>query len=99
MRFKKSVLAKSIRVAFVRQPKERYFFRAETQGHLASMLDHREGDPDFLLPGGGRANPYARSGGRSLHKMSHGVAFLSIMINRFDSGLYLMDEPESALSP
>jgi predicted ATPase len=31
--------------------------------------------------------------------MSHGQAFLSIMQNRFDDGLFLMDEPESALSP
>jgi predicted ATPase len=94
-----SLLANSIRIAFARQPKERYFFRAETQGHLASLLEYREDDPDFLMPGGGRANPYTRYGGRSLHKMSHGEAFLSIMNNRFDSGLFLMDEPESALSP
>jgi predicted ATPase len=31
--------------------------------------------------------------------MSHGEAFLSVMQNRFDDGLLLMDEPESALSP
>ncbi|XZE32372.1 AAA family ATPase [Pirellulaceae bacterium SH501] len=94
-----SLLATSIRVAFARQPKDRYFFRAETQGHLASLLENREDDPDFLLPGGARANPYTRYGGQSLHKMSHGEAFLSIMNNRFNSGLFLMDEPESALSP
>ncbi len=94
-----SVLANSIRVAFARQPKERYFFRAETQGHMASLLDVREGDPHFLLSRGSRADPYARYGGQSLHKMSHGEAFLSIMNNRFQSGLFLMDEPESALSP
>ncbi len=94
-----SLLASSIRVAFLRQPKERYFFRAETQGHLASLLELREEDPDFRMPSGERANPYTRYGGRSLHKMSHGEAFLSIMNNRFGSGLFLMDEPESALSP
>ena len=31
--------------------------------------------------------------------MSHGEAFLSVLQNRFDQGLFLMDEPESALSP
>ncbi len=94
-----SLLASSIRVAFSRQPKERYFFRAETQGHFASLLEHRDDDPHFLMSNGQRADPYTRYGGRSLHKMSHGEAFLSIMNNRFEEGLFLMDEPESALSP
>ena len=39
-------------------------------------------------------------GGRSLHEQSHGESFLSIMINRFSkNGLYILDEPEAALSP
>lgn len=39
-------------------------------------------------------------GGRSLHQQSHGESFLSIMINRFSkNGLYILDEPEAALSP
>lgn len=39
-------------------------------------------------------------GGRSLHEQSHGESFLSIMINRFSkNGLYILDEPEVALSP
>ena len=88
-----SLLAKALRMAFVRQPKDRYFFRAETQAHLASLLDSRREDPEFA------GDPYGRYGGRSLHQMSHGEAFLSIMINRFDHGLFFMDEPESALSP
>jgi predicted ATPase len=59
----------------------------------ASLLDQRRNDPDF------RGDPYSRYGGRSLHEMSHGEVFLSIIENRFDEGLFLMDEPESALSP
>jgi predicted ATPase len=31
--------------------------------------------------------------------MSHGEAFLSVMRNRLSEGLFLLDEPESALSP
>lgn len=88
-----SVLASSIRMGFYRQPKDRYFFRAETQAHFATLLEQRREDPDFL------ADPYSRYGGRSLHEMSHGEAFLSIMQHRFEHGLLLMDEPESALSP
>ncbi|WP_419249687.1 AAA family ATPase [Sandaracinus amylolyticus] len=37
---------------------------------------------------------------RSLHEMSHGESFLWVAMNRFGRrGLYLLDEPESALSP
>lgn len=88
-----SILANSLNLAFIKQPKDRYFFRAENQTYFASLLEQRREDPEF----GG--DPYMRYGGSSLHEMSHGEAFLSIMQNRFDRGLYLMDEPESALSP
>lgn len=94
-----SLLANSLRLSFIRQPRDRYFFRAEAQAHFASLLEQRRNDPDFRAAGGGRANPYARYGGRALHQMSHGEAFLSVMQNRFQAGLFLMDEPESALSP
>lgn len=88
-----SLLAKSMNLAFKKQPKDRYFFRAENQTYFASLLDHRRQDPEF------NGDPYSRYGGKSLHLMSHGEAFLSIMQNRFDRGLYFLDEPESALSP
>ena len=39
-------------------------------------------------------------GGRSLHEQSHGESFFTLFKNRFrDQGLYLLDEPEAALSP
>jgi predicted ATPase len=39
-------------------------------------------------------------GGRSLHGQSHGEAFLALLQHRFQGdGVYLLDEPESALSP
>ncbi len=39
-------------------------------------------------------------GGRSLHQQSHGESFLSLFMNRFNGkALYLLDEPEAALSP
>ena len=39
-------------------------------------------------------------GGKSLHARSHGEAFLALLTNKFRGhGLYLLDEPEAALSP
>ncbi len=39
-------------------------------------------------------------GGVSLHEQSHGESFLAIVQNRFGgNGLYILDEPEAALSP
>jgi predicted ATPase len=39
-------------------------------------------------------------GGASLHEQSHGQSFLSLLVHRFGpNGLYLLDEPEAALSP
>lgn len=89
----RSLLAEVLRLGCVKRPKDGYFFRAELQAHFATLLDQRRSDPEF----GG--NPYVLYGGQSLHTMSHGEAFLSIMQNRFQHGLLLMDEPESALSP
>ena len=48
-------------------------------------------------PGAPVINSY---GGISLHKQSHGESFLSLVENRFGGhGLYILDEPEAALSP
>jgi predicted ATPase len=52
-------------------------------------------DPDFRRTG----NPYDHYGGQSLHARSHGEAFMAIIQSRFHRGLFLLDEPESALSP
>ena len=39
-------------------------------------------------------------GGKSLHEQSHGESFMSLVVNRFfGHGLYILDEPEAALSP
>src|SRR5437867_5816462 len=90
-----SQLAPALRPAFRRRPPDGYFLRAEFQAHFASLLDARNADPDFRRWG----DPYALYGGRSLHTRSHGEAFLAILQNRIRSGLFLFDEPESALSP
>ena len=47
----------------------------------------------------GFASLYDSYGG-NLHKCSHGESFLQLVENRFsDYGLYILDEPEAALSP
>lgn len=88
-----SPLAPALRPAYRRRPPDAYFLRAEFQGHFASLLDERHDDPEF------NGDPYSRYGGLSLHTRSHGEAFLAILQHRIHAGLFLLDEPESALSP
>lgn len=62
-----------------------FFLRAETMFNVATEVEE---------------GAYAEYGWENLHERSHGEAFLWLMQNRFGSnGLYLLDEPESALSP
>lgn len=72
----------------VRRPVTKYFLRAETFYNVATAT---ENNPDALYKG---------MGGVSLHKCSHGESFLHLIKNRFyNNGLYILDEPEAALSP
>ena len=77
----------------VRRPKDGFFLRAESFFNVATeieRLDSEPGGPPII-------NSY---GGRSLHEQSHGESFMALMLNRFGgNGLYLLDEPEAALSP
>ncbi|OLL31795.1 AAA family ATPase [Burkholderia sp. SRS-W-2-2016] len=76
-----------------RRPRTGYFLRAESFYNVASSLDEIEEDPLT-------AGVLASYGGRSLHAQSHGESFLALVMNRFGpDGLYLLDEPEAALSP
>jgi predicted ATPase len=92
-----SPLAGALRPSFRKRPRDGYFLRAELHAHFASLLDRRRADPDFKVLSG--ADPYARYGGKSLHAQSHGESFLALVQGRLQSGLILLDEPESALSP
>ncbi len=74
--------------------KDGYFLRAESLYNLASNIDDMDKEPSF--------DPLVIEsyGGVSLHKQSHGESFLSLIQNRFGgNGLYILDEPEAALSP
>lgn len=78
----------------IRKPKTGWFLRAESFYNVASDMDRRDE--------GGSFDPPIRTyyGGMSLHQQSHGESFMSLLIHRFSaSGLYLLDEPEAALSP
>lgn len=89
-----SVLHRDIRVAKGRRPKDGYFLRAESYYNVASNIDAMDGEPSFDLP---LIQAY---GGKSLHEQSHGESFMSLLQHRFfGNGLYLLDEPEAALSP
>jgi predicted ATPase len=90
---KDSQLARVLRPSFRFQPRDGFFLRAEFAAHFASLLDERRSDPYF------NRNPYALYGGRSLHGQSHGEAFLAVLQNRIREGVFLLDEPEAALSP
>lgn len=69
-----------------------FFLRAESFYNVASYLDGLERENQD-----GTLNSY---GGVSLHKQSHGESFMSLIENRFGSnGIYILDEPEAALSP
>lgn len=69
------------------RPKTGFFLRAESFFNVASALDRL---------GGQTLESY---GGRSLHERSHGESFLALVNNRFGPrGLYILDEPEAALS-
>jgi len=75
-------------------PDDSYFLRAESFFNVASEIERLDSEP------GGGPKIIDSYGRVSLHEQSHGESFFSLFKNRFrDHGIYLMDEPEAALSP
>lgn len=71
----------------VRLPRDGYFLRAESFFNVATEIENI----------GTLLHAY---GGRSLHEQSHGESFMALLEHRFGGrGLYILDEPEAALSP
>lgn len=71
-----------------------FFLRAESYFNLATEIERLDAEP---LGGACVIDSY---GGRSLHEQSHGESFLALVKHRFGAdGLYVLDEPEAALSP
>jgi len=74
--------------------KDSFFLRAESFFNVATQIEEMD-----RLPAPSR-KIIESYGGRSLHEQSHGESFFSLMVNRFGGmGLYILDEPEAALSP
>lgn len=82
-----SRLAEHMTVVKPNYEKDGFFLRAESFYNVASQVE----DLHLNLDG---------YGGKSLHEQSHGESFISLVENRFrGNGLYILDEPEAALSP
>lgn len=69
-----------------RRRKDGFFLRAESFYNVASHVEQSGVERSY--------------GGISLHKQSHGESFLALVTHRFrGEGIYILDEPEAALSP
>nr|WP_325259050.1 AAA family ATPase [uncultured Oscillibacter sp.] len=89
-----SVLGEYLTPARKRYPRDGFFLRAESFYNVATNIDEMDEGPAM---GPRLIDSY---GGVSLHRQSHGESFLALVQNRFGGeGLYLLDEPEAALSP
>lgn len=76
------------------RPKDGFFLRAESFFNVATEIENldQENTSGPLI-----SEAY---GGASLHEQSHGEAFFALLMHRFfGQGLYILDEPEAALSP
>ena len=81
-------LRKALRLSFDKRTGAGFFLRAESFFNTATELD--ELGPEVLK----------YYGGKSLHSRSHGETFFTLLEHKFTrNGLFLLDEPEAALSP
>ena len=91
-----ATISEALRFGWLPRVTDGFFMRAESFVSFIDGLQAMADDPDALI-GQGVWNAY---GGKSLHERSHGEAFLQLFTSRFGRrGIYLLDEPEAALSP
>ncbi len=86
-------LVRALRLSFDQRTGAGFFLRAESFFNTASHLDEldKQAFGASILPS---------YGGISLHKRSHGETFFTLLTHKFRrDGLFLLDEPEAALSP
>jgi predicted ATPase len=81
----RSPLAQALRLSWMPKVTEGFFLRAESFYNFATYIE--------------QVSDLRAYGGKSLHEQSHGESFLSLFVNRFEQGIYILDEPEAALSP
>src|SRR5690348_4607553 len=88
-------LAQHVRlVRGLQRPRTGFFLRAESFFNVASEIERLDEEPGAGPPIGPAYGP------RPLHEISHGESFLSLVMHRFGpAGLYILDEPEAAMSP
>lgn len=87
-----SKLSDYLTVSRLKQPRTKFFLRAESFYNFSTEVDR-------LVTENGFHELYEVYGG-SLHECSHGESFLQLVKNKFTGdGLYILDEPEAALSP
>ena len=79
-------LGRALRLGWRQRVTDGFFLRAETFFNFATYLENV-------------GSTFLAYGGKSLHEQSHGEAFLALFENRVEDGVYLLDEPEAALSP
>jgi predicted ATPase len=80
------LLGRALKLAWRQKGVGGFFMRAETFFNFAEYLEKV-------------GSTFMAYGGQPLNQQSHGEAFLAVFRNRFEDGLYLLDEPEAALSP
>ena len=84
-RASESSLHTALRLVRRARPRTGFFLRAESFYNVATEVENLAVDG---------------YGSRSLHEQSHGESFLALLKHRFGpNGLYILDEPEAALSP
>jgi predicted ATPase len=77
-----------------KRPRSGFFLRAESYFNVATEIDQLDAAPGIGLP------IITFYGGKSLHEQSHGESFMALLMERFSGDdLYVLDEPEAALSP
>ena len=85
-----SSLTSALRFSWMPKVTNGFIMRAESFYNFATYIDQIAEEDSSILQG---------YGGKSLHQQSHGESFLSLFVNHFNRGIYILDEPEAALSP
>ncbi len=81
----RSKLAQTLRLSWFPKTSDGFFLRAESFYGFTKYIES--------------VSNMRAYGGKALSKLSHGESFLALFSNRFEQGIYLLDEPEAALSP
>jgi predicted ATPase len=95
-RSSESPLHKYVRpIRGIKRPRDGFFLRAESYFNVATEIERLDEEPALDKP-----KVIDSYGGVSLHEQSHGESFIALVTQRFRGhGIYILDEPEAALSP